>query len=357
MNQVKIGKFIASCRKIKKLTQQELASKLGVTDKAISKWENGRCLMDISLLKPLSDCLGVTIIELISGEKIEEKDISNKSTEVVEKTIDYASKKIKKTKIKISVYSCLIMLLIVCIVFCSYKGVLLYLYGRGYNDNIEDKVAGLGNKETMTIYKRTINEEDYLVVGDIKIRNDFKNFELEESINEFVPTIYRLKDSDGNTKATISFGTSQRYIDAFAREDVIVMTGMDQSIIDFGQFNSVDRKYFLLKNDINDDLDFFNYVVNNKVLKSNLFTGERKIKENYAYNLFVNVAIPVVDGITIINGDYTGVIFNLYEKDIRQVSIYRNNLSYNFLIKGKDYITDEYILDLFSTLEIKLKAD
>ena len=50
MNQIKIGKFIAKCRKEKELTQQELADKLGVTDKAISKWENGRCLMDISLL-------------------------------------------------------------------------------------------------------------------------------------------------------------------------------------------------------------------------------------------------------------------------------------------------------------------
>lgn len=73
MNQERIGKFIAKLRKEKKMTQQELAIRLNVTDKAVSKWENGRCLMDISLLKPLSECLGVSIVELINGERIAEK--------------------------------------------------------------------------------------------------------------------------------------------------------------------------------------------------------------------------------------------------------------------------------------------
>ena len=54
MDQIKIGKYIAKCRVEKKLTQEDLSRKLGITDKGISKWENGRCMPDISLLEDLS---------------------------------------------------------------------------------------------------------------------------------------------------------------------------------------------------------------------------------------------------------------------------------------------------------------
>ena len=82
MNQVKIGKFIAECRKAKKLTQYELAQKLNITDKAISKWENGRCMPDISLLELLCNELDVSINDLIQGKKLteeEQKEYSNKN--------------------------------------------------------------------------------------------------------------------------------------------------------------------------------------------------------------------------------------------------------------------------------------
>ena len=81
MNQEKIGKFIAKQRKLKELTQEELAEKLGITKNAVSKWERGLCLMDMSLLKPLSEILEVSINEILAGEKIETKDIEKKSEE------------------------------------------------------------------------------------------------------------------------------------------------------------------------------------------------------------------------------------------------------------------------------------
>lgn len=70
MNQKKIGEFIANCRKEKKLTQSELAEKLGVTEKSVSNWENGRNMPDISLFKELCKILGITINELMSGERL-----------------------------------------------------------------------------------------------------------------------------------------------------------------------------------------------------------------------------------------------------------------------------------------------
>lgn len=69
MNQEKIGKFIAECRKEKGLTQIELANQLGITDKSVSKWENGVCLPDPSQYKPLCNILNITINELFTGQK------------------------------------------------------------------------------------------------------------------------------------------------------------------------------------------------------------------------------------------------------------------------------------------------
>ena len=74
MDQEKIGKFIATCRKEQNLTQEQLAEKLGVSSKSISRWENGRTLPDYSIIKDLCKTLNISINELFSGEKIESKN-------------------------------------------------------------------------------------------------------------------------------------------------------------------------------------------------------------------------------------------------------------------------------------------
>lgn len=96
MNQEKIGKFILECRKNKKLTQSELAEKLGVTDKSISNWENGRNMPDLSLFKPLCDILEISINDLISGEIVSKDDYQDKFEENIISTIDYTNKKISE---------------------------------------------------------------------------------------------------------------------------------------------------------------------------------------------------------------------------------------------------------------------
>ena len=95
MNQEVIGNFIAECRKEKNMTQQELADKLGVTDRAISHWENGRRLPDYSMLKDLCDVLSISINELFSGEKISKEDYETKAEENMSKLINdnYSEKK------------------------------------------------------------------------------------------------------------------------------------------------------------------------------------------------------------------------------------------------------------------------
>ena len=68
MDQQKIGAFMAACRKRKKLTQRQLAEKLGVTDRSVSNWETGVCLPDASLYRSLCDLLQISIEEFFAGE-------------------------------------------------------------------------------------------------------------------------------------------------------------------------------------------------------------------------------------------------------------------------------------------------
>ena len=91
MNQEKIGKFISQLRKEKNMTQQELADKLGVTDRAISHWENGRRLPDYSLLKDLCDILSISINELFSGERISKEDYKKKADENLMSALENSS--------------------------------------------------------------------------------------------------------------------------------------------------------------------------------------------------------------------------------------------------------------------------
>ncbi len=79
MNQEKIGKFIANCRKNKNFTQEQLAYKLGVTDKSVSKWERGKSLPDISLFEQLCKELGITLNELFAGEYILDDEMKMKT--------------------------------------------------------------------------------------------------------------------------------------------------------------------------------------------------------------------------------------------------------------------------------------
>ena len=96
MDQEKIGKFISKKRKEKKITQSELGELLGVSDKTIGNWENGRNMPDLSLFKPLCNELGITINELLSGEELDNKDYQEKFEENIVNTIDYSNKKINK---------------------------------------------------------------------------------------------------------------------------------------------------------------------------------------------------------------------------------------------------------------------
>ena len=96
MDQIKIGKFIAECRKKNNLTQMQLAEKLNITDRAISKWENGKTMPDSSIMLDLCNELKISVNELLSGEMINMESKNEKQEQVL---LDMAKQIEQKNKI------------------------------------------------------------------------------------------------------------------------------------------------------------------------------------------------------------------------------------------------------------------
>ncbi len=110
MDQVKIGKFIAECRKQKNLTQMQLSEKLYITDKAVSKWERGMAMPDSSIMLELCDILGISVNDLLCGEVVTmdnyNKEIENNLLEMV-KQKEEADKRLLKLEIVLGIIAVL----------------------------------------------------------------------------------------------------------------------------------------------------------------------------------------------------------------------------------------------------------
>lgn len=119
MNQIKIGKFIKQLRTENKMTQADLAEKLGVSNRAVSKWENGLNMPDVSLLRPICEIFDITINELLSAEKIEDEKRAEKLEE------DYICAVDSKIKLQNDVAGHIIL---------KFLGYVLLLIAYGYFD-------------------------------------------------------------------------------------------------------------------------------------------------------------------------------------------------------------------------------
>ena len=155
MNQVKIGKFIAQCRKEKNMTQAELAEKLNITDRAISKWETGKGMPDSSIMLELCDELDISVNELLSGEMIR-MDNYNKVAEEnfvkFQKEKEDSDKRLLFTEIIIgSIVTISFLLMIFLSIFAIENivwktitiivGILIFIIGIGCSLLIEQKAG------------------------------------------------------------------------------------------------------------------------------------------------------------------------------------------------------------------------
>lgn len=112
MDLIKIGKYIAGKRKSLGMTQKQLAEKLGMSDKSVSKWERGVCLPDVSVYKELCSILGISLNEFLAGEDIAQENMIQKSeTNIIEVIRD----NINKQKC-LKVMKCILLVIAICAV-------------------------------------------------------------------------------------------------------------------------------------------------------------------------------------------------------------------------------------------------
>ena len=132
MNQIKIGEFISSQRRKNNLTQAALAEKLGITDRAVSKWENGRGLPDLSLIEPLCKILGITLNEFFNGERIEESQIIPIAERNIISVLEERNAEIRKRRLAVI---CSVILILIITFGCARIGLMLFagLTGEGYS--------------------------------------------------------------------------------------------------------------------------------------------------------------------------------------------------------------------------------
>ena len=237
MENENIGKLISKIRKEKGMTQKDLADKLNVTDRAVSKWERGLCCPDISLLKDLSSILDISISKLICGEEL--------SDESINKTIQFTKKNMKQRIIKyfnitlISIMIFLIIFILLSILKVEFRYHKKYKYTVDYEAmvkaeedyNLKQYEEIKNNVDLILNNQGIYSDDDY-----IRITNYIDNIKKVLTLNEkeyFKKQYYTYNDLK---KLSENYNSHNNYDDRF---------------IDYSVDNAIDVYYLLIKYDIN----------------------------------------------------------------------------------------------------------
>ena len=162
MDLIKIGKYIAGKRKKLGMTQKQLAEKLGMSDKSVSKWERGVCLPDVSLYTSLCETLGISINEFLAGEDIQKENIVQRSDETIIEVV--TESKYKQKRLKRLIYALLPLSLAALLA----AGVCLFLQNRPQNyiapverNSIEMKTAEMLSETNDAFIYKYKTTDDY----------------------------------------------------------------------------------------------------------------------------------------------------------------------------------------------------
>ncbi len=348
MEQEKIGAFIKNRRKEKGLTQVELAEKLGVTDRSISKWENGKCMPDYSLFKSLCEELDITINELLSGEKISEEEYRKKLEENIISTFKHEEElRMKKQKI----HRIIKLIIIIILIWFGYKFFLSSMIWKNletfsrqqdypYKGNIS-KITIRGNDNANEIFYDTIKFE---------VPEEFKHI-TDKAVSYYVSDsceVYeknRVSPSESDASLLICNNTS----------------------IDLNNYNSgnlqlpiVTDKYKLMeKYNIKDEIDLLKFYEQNKNFSPNIFTKSSDIKINYLARNYANLILPNYNKFYFLEGDIKGFLidYEFKSKDNNRrfwnARFLINDTLYGmaFYNNNENYFTEEKVEELLSSIK------
>lgn len=246
-------------------------------------------------------------------------------------------------KKKINLFIIVIILLVG--VYFVYKGFNLFYYDINIitDGKYEEYISGLKVENEIKLKKVDVIDNNYLEYDGMKIRNDFKNFEKLEEIPEVSSLKFVLRDENNKVKASFWMGKGDTYLTMLKADKTLFGTN-DKKI------TNTEITEFLKENNINNDIEFFEYLEKNKNKKNSIFTSVKQMKKNYGIQYLASVMLPEINSVTLIKGDYEGYIFNM--KNMKEVNIIKDGKRYVFMFIYTDYFTDEYIKDILNTVVI-----
>lgn len=233
----------------------------------------------------------------------------------------------------------LLFLIIVVSGYFIYKEYYLYKYqvnDRNF-DNYEEYYKRLDILETIEVKSNTLNQSDYLKLGNIKIKNTFSEFE-----NNSDDKVYRfsLKEDD-KIIASLWAGVNDYNIILSMKEYDGKLTKEDLSLLSY-----------LKDKNINNDRDLYEFLILNKDKKIDVFNSASEIKNFYVLNSFIYSMYVNVNNVTLIDGDVNGYILNMSSDDIKEVNIIKDNLKYTFTFYNINYFNDSFIKEFLNTIVI-----
>lgn len=262
MDYQKVGALIAKMRKEKELTQKQLADKLGVTDRAVSKWERGLGCPDVSLLESLSRILEVSILEILKGRKLDESELI--SNEKIIDSMNYSKEHIKyKIKRYFNIVSiALFIMIIILLAFYTLKSI--YSLNKTYSYNIDNESL---NKEFDEVFIKLNlikqNQGSYSLEDYQKILNYISDVEKRMSKNNI--NYYILKNT-------------------YTYRELIDFCQIQESLLQFYELEQESRKIYeiIYKYDSTLMENIINYYRTNDYLKQNKNKACERIEYPYS---------------------------------------------------------------------------
>lgn len=354
MNQEKIGKFIQEKRKEKELSQMDLAEKLGVSNRTISKWENGHGMPDYSMINDLCDALDVTINELLSGEELNNDNYQKKLEENIVNTIDYNNKKRNKKFIK---YICII--LFVLILYFIYKAFIISYYDSRIVTDHYDRVFPY-NKNIFNLNVKNNKRANTLF-------NDY------EKLNFYLPDGFELVTD--KSKSNFVQNECDLYLKNYTNKDEfdasIIICNRNDTIHNLERIEIRDSFFplfitnnILEKNNINSSMDIIRYYENHYDDKFNIFSDSNKIKMNFIGKNYSLLSMGDYDNFYYLNGDSNGYLTEVLPnyKNMgnyawgmgtwNSVYYYNNDVSFSITFHNKnvEYFNHDNVLEIIESV-------
>ena len=214
MDQIKIGKFIAALRKEKGYTQEQLAEKISVSNKSISRWENGNTMPDLSLIPKLCEILNISINEFLSGERIDNSEYQKKLEENIIINMDLLKKKIRQIskRLMLFIISVFVLFLVALFLFIGYKEL---TYKKVYLDDNNIQITVCKEKSNLGFTISTKDETPFL----------FNSYYEEETKTYIIEKLFRYLDEnnlqDISSTTTILFDKKEK-IEKIVYEDKVI---------------------------------------------------------------------------------------------------------------------------------------